>query len=260
MTLKSDAFKDVLRTENIILWLILAFQAGFINAAGFLACHRFVSHMTGFGTQFGLALGEGDPMGAFEMFLAPISFIVGSIVSGLLIDKRVFQGKEAHVRTSTIIQFALILVVLIGGTFNLFGQFGEPLILQRDYFLLLILCFLCGLQNSTFTTLTAGQIRTTHLTGLSTDIGINLVRNYYINNISDQKRRELINVNWLRIYTFTSFFVGSAISAIVMMVGDYQGFILPAGTSLIIVFYVHFLMYHKYNEDPHARDERKLQA
>ncbi len=260
MALRSDCFKSILKRENVFLWILLAFQSGYINAAGFIACHRFVSHMTGFGTQVGLSIGEGKLLMAFEMMLAPVSFILGCILSGFLIDRRIYTGKEAHVRTSSVIQCLLIVGVYIGGTMDLFGVFGEPLELQRDFALLFILCFMCGLQNATFTALSNGQIRTTHLTGLSTDIGIHLVRNRYM-SVGKDKYRELVNVNWLRFYTFLSFFAGSAISVIVMMIGEYQGFILPVATSFIIIIYINYLMYHKdCREDQNAVDQRKLQV
>lgn len=260
MTLKSDCFKDILKRENVFLWLLLAFQAGYVNAAGFLACHRFVSHMTGFGTQVGLSLGEGKLLAGLEMIFAPVSFILGSVLSGYLIDKRIYRGEEAHVRTSAFIQFLLIVIVFIGGSFEVFGEFGEPLELQRDFALLFILCFMCGLQNATFTSLTNGLIRTTHLTGLSTDIGIHLVRNKYI-DVPDEKRDELYKINWLRLYTFASFFTGSAISAIVMVIGEYQGFLLPIGTSLIIFIYINYVMYQKtFDEDVYDSRKRKLKV
>ncbi len=255
MTLKSDCFKNILKRENVFLWLLLAFQSGYINAAGFIACHRFVSHMTGFGTQTGVAMGEGKFLLGFEMFLAPVSFVLGCILSGYLIDRRIYKDKEAHVRTSAIIQFVLLLSVFVGGSLDLFGDFGEPLELQRDFILMFMLCFTCGMQNATFTSLTSGQIRTTHLTGLTTDIGIHFVRDKYV-DVTDEKRGELKLVNWLRIYTFFSFFSGSAISAILMVIGEYQGFLLPVGTSLIIVFYINYLMYHK-NCDERSYDGTK---
>ena len=48
--------------------------------------------------------------------------------------------------------------------------------LQRDFLLLFALCFACGLQNGLFSGLTRGQVRTTHLTGPITDIGLNLTK------------------------------------------------------------------------------------
>ena len=42
--------------ENLFIWFLLALQGGFVNVGGFMAVHRFVSHMTGFGTWIGVEL------------------------------------------------------------------------------------------------------------------------------------------------------------------------------------------------------------
>ena len=65
--MRTDIFADVTERRNQVLWLSLAFQGGFMNAGGFLACHRFVSHVTGYGTHVGVALGREEYLGAFEM-------------------------------------------------------------------------------------------------------------------------------------------------------------------------------------------------
>lgn len=232
-----DAFKKILQKENVLLWILLAFQAGFINAGGYLACHRFVSHVTGYGTQVGLKFSEGSFWVALEMILAPLSFILGASFSASLIDRRIFQGREPRVRTSLVTQSVLLFIVFAFGEAGFFGEFGEPLVLQRDFELLFTLCFICGMQNATFTCLTNGQIRTTHMTGLSTDLGMNLVRIPYL-PVDDEEKRYQKQVNWLRFYTFMSFMGGSAIAAIVFDRFGYHGFLVPAVSSLFVLIQV----------------------
>jgi uncharacterized membrane protein YoaK (UPF0700 family) len=232
---KSNAFKDSLRVENVLLWLVLAFQAGFVNAGGFLACHRFVSHVTGFGTQIGLSIATKEYLYAFEMMLAPVSFIIGAAFSAFLIDRQTYQQKEGYVKTSVIIQSLLLVTVFILGEVGVFGIFGEPLQLQRDFALLFLLCFICGMQNATFATLTNGMIRTTHLTGLATDFGMNMVR-IPVLQVADQERLYQKKVNFLRLNTILAFSLGSLIAAILFPHVQYHGFIVPALTSMIILF------------------------
>ncbi len=45
---------------NITVWMAMAFQAGLINIGAFLACHRFVSHVTDFGVEFGHSYYSSD--------------------------------------------------------------------------------------------------------------------------------------------------------------------------------------------------------
>ena len=77
-----DVFKNVVARRNQVLWLMLAFQSGFMNAGGYLAVHRFISHMTGYGTYVGVALAQKQYLGAFEMALAPSSWRAPSSPAG----------------------------------------------------------------------------------------------------------------------------------------------------------------------------------
>ena len=63
--------------RNRVIWFTLAFQAGWINAGGFLACHRFVSHVTGFATQFGVDIAEFRWTDATGMLTVPLFFFNG---------------------------------------------------------------------------------------------------------------------------------------------------------------------------------------
>ncbi|MFM8268657.1 MAG: YoaK family protein [Pseudomonadota bacterium] len=232
--IRSQAFKNLLRKENVVLWMLLAFQAGFINAGGFVACHRFVSHVTGYGTHVGLSFAQEGFWLSLEMMVAPISFIAGAAFSAFLIDRPYYQQRKVLVTPALLIQSILLFLVFILGEWGLFGEFGEPLVLQRDFLLLFVLCFICGAQNATFACLTNGQIRTTHMTGISTDLGMNLVRIPFL-NVAEKEKRYQKNLNWLRLFTFLSFMLGSGISAYVFSHLGYHGFIVPALTSLLVL-------------------------
>src|SRR4028118_954830 len=169
--MRTDIFKDVAARHNQVLWLLLAFQSGFINTGGFLACHRFVSHMSGYGTYVGVELGQRQYLGAFEMALAPLFFLAGAIYSGWLVDRRLILQQEPRVERGRMTTAALNLLIYLGEFSGWLGTFGEPLVLQRDFLLLFALCFACGLQNGLFTGLTNGKVRTTNMTGPITDTG-----------------------------------------------------------------------------------------
>lgn len=232
---RGHAFKDLLKKDTVILWGLLAFQAGFINAGGFIACHRFVSHLTGYGTQVGLTFVEKDIWVALEMAIAPLSFIAGSAFSAFLIDRPYFENRPPKIGTSLIVQSLLLVFVFVGGELGLFGEFGEPLELQRDFLLLFTLCFICGAQNAAFACLTNGQIRTTHMTGLATDLGMNLVRIPFL-SIDEKEKSYQRKVNWMRLFIFFSFMIGSAISALVFSYVGYHGFLVPALTSFLVLY------------------------
>ena len=76
--MRTDIFTKVADRRNQVVWLSLAFQGGFMNAGGFLACHRSVFHMTGYSTHVGVALGRGPVfLSTLEMALAPLFFSRG---------------------------------------------------------------------------------------------------------------------------------------------------------------------------------------
>src|SRR5262245_5686229 len=92
---------------NIVIWMTLAFQAGVLNIGAFLACHRFVSHVTGFATFFGYELTQPDNSHAFGMLVVPVFFLLGAMLSGWMVDLRL----RLHRRPRYYLTFALIFVL-----------------------------------------------------------------------------------------------------------------------------------------------------
>ena len=233
-------FAQVLLPANQKLWQGLAFHAGYLNAAGFLACHRFVSHMTGFGSQVGLNLGANEYLFAFEMVLAPVFFMVGATYAGVLVDRRLVKNTSPRLIQGISVILLINIIILVFGKMGLFGYFGEPLTNQRDFVLLFLLTFCCGLQNGLFVSITSGLIRTTHITGLCTDIGLNIVRLFTLPE-GETKSKES-QKNWLRLKTIIAFSVGSAVSALIFSKFGYLGFLGSVLFSLCLLLYTKYLV------------------
>jgi uncharacterized membrane protein YoaK (UPF0700 family) len=239
--MRTDAFKDVLAARNQTLWLLLGFQAGFMNTGGFLACHEFVSHVTGDGTTVGVALGSKRYLVALETAMAPLFFLLGATYSGWLADREVLLGREPRIMTGVVTLAALNLAVFLGGILGFVGPFGEPLDLQYDFLLLFTLSFACGLQNGLFTSLSGGKVRTTHLTGPTTDMGLNLAKVLTLRR-GDPERGRLSLMNWLRAKLIVAFAGGSMIATLVFVELSYWGFAVPLAISVFLVWYVHRLL------------------
>lgn len=212
--------------RNAAIWLSLAFQAGVINAGGVLACHRFVTHTTGFGTTFGTELAFGRFWTAFGMLSVPAFFILGTLISAFLIDRRVIQNQTPRYSVVLFLMTLLMGVTTAAGLTGNLGSFGEPLILARDYTLLALLCLTSGLQNAMVTTAFGAVVRTTHLTGITTDLGIGLVR--LIANVQKpENRRNEVRATWMRVGIISSFIVGSTVSSYIYLSVHYWGFAIP---------------------------------
>lgn len=150
--------------NDLMLGMILAFVAGAINAGGFLAIGQYTSHMTGIVSSIAdnLALGVFGLVGSGLALL--MSFTLGAACSAILIN-----WARRHARRQ---QYAYPLA-LESGLLIAFAGIGAvvPPVAAASATALL-LCFVMGLQNATITKISGARIRTTHLTGMITDIGI----------------------------------------------------------------------------------------
>jgi uncharacterized membrane protein YoaK (UPF0700 family) len=219
---------------TVLHWFLLAFLAGSVNAGGFLACGRFVSHVTGFATLFGVHVAENRWDAAIGILSVPMYFLLGVMISAYLIDRPFRRGKRPHYTFVMFLVMSCLLAAALLGHYQYFGPFGEPIRLKRDYFLLVLLCGASGLQNGAITTSSGASVRTTHLTGLTTDMGIGLVRALTAPQVSAVSiARTDLEWRWVRfrIGTFLSFAMGSAIGALLFVSVGYLGFLLPAGLA-----------------------------
>jgi uncharacterized membrane protein YoaK (UPF0700 family) len=155
------------------LGVSLAFVAGAINAGGFLLIGAYTSHMSGIlsGAADAAALGALGP--ALAGAAAVLAFASGAALSAVLIN----WGRR-HLRHPA---HALPLL-LEAGLLLLFGVLGGPARTEVVAASAVpLLCFLMGLQNATITKVSGSRIRTTHMTGVVTDIGIETGKLLYWN-------------------------------------------------------------------------------
>lgn len=218
----------ILHPKNRFTWSLLAFQGGYINVAGLLTVHIFVSHITGFSAHFSTNLLNGDYLKSFYFVLVPVFFLFGAFFSSLFTELRNKKQKSpAYIHILYTISFVFFLISFLGYK-NLFGVFGEPFNNFRDFLLLAMLAFVCGSQNAIFTHFSKSIIRTTHLTGITTDLGIGLAK-FIIN-----KDQEEGLVNKIRIDIILSFIFGSIVSVYIFPILQFLGFIIPGIISIIV--------------------------
>lgn len=157
------------------LGLSLAFIAGAVNAGGFLAVGQYTSHMTGVVSILADASALGEWVAATAALLALLAFLAGAATTAILIN----WARRRKLRSYYALSLLLEAVLLI-----LFGIFGAYLAGLHEAFIpvtVLLLCYIMGLQNAVITKISNAIIRTTHVTGLATDIGIELGKLFYYN-------------------------------------------------------------------------------
>jgi uncharacterized membrane protein YoaK (UPF0700 family) len=219
--------------ENIFVWFVLAFQGGIMNVGGFMAVHRFVSHVTGFATLFGYDAITKDWTSALGMLSGPLFYIFGTMVSAWFIERPRMRSHHPRYGIVFLIMIFCLLFISIFGTIGVLGTFGEDFNYGRDYILLFVLALTCGLQNAVISSASGAVIRTTHLTGPTTDLGIGLVRLWTSRN---EFNRELIFANWCRAGIIVSFIMGSLIGAVAFNHLQFLGFFLPVIISIFVMF------------------------
>jgi uncharacterized membrane protein YoaK (UPF0700 family) len=216
--------------SNVGVWMTLAFQGGLLNMGGYMACHTFVSHITGYATLFGYEVHHQDITFASGLVLVPVFFLFGAMISGLLVDLQIKLQRKPRYYIVFGVLFGLLAFVAISGFNGFFGKFGEPLDQSRDYTLLAILCLVCGIQNGTITLVSRSVVRTTHLTGVTTDLGIGLVR-VLNRDLLHGKIDDEWKANFMRIGIIVFFTLGSALGYSAYNSWGFRGFIFPCAIS-----------------------------
>ncbi len=206
-------------------WLLLAMSAGSVNATAYLACQRFVTHVTGTATHVGLYRGSWLVADYAAVLLA---FVAGAMASVLAIDGRYHRGKRPlYDLPLFVVSFILVLVGLLGAA-GVFGAFGGEA--QPDFLFLSLLSFAMGLQNAAVATSTGLVVRTTHLTGPATDLGIHLANAMYTGG---ETRRTALRGAMLRGGKIVSFVGGAAITVPIATYAGFLTFLIPAGLVLV---------------------------
>lgn len=201
---------------------ILAFIAGYINSIGLLGFeHQAVSHLSGTATLVGISLFSSDVTNTYHLLLILISFFFGASFSGFLIRSSALKLGR-HYDTALFLEAALLLMsVYLLSDGSLYGHY--------------IISAACGLQNALATSYSGAIIRTTHLTGIFTDLGLML---------GAKLRGELFDKRKLLLFLLIifGFVFGGSLGAYFFSVFHFLSLFLPACICLIIA-----LVYRIYN-------------
>ena len=215
----------------------LACVAGLVNVIGYLGFeHQAVSHLTGTTSLLGAALAQGDLRAIVHLWGMLIAFCVGAMLSGLVIqDQTLKLGRRYGVALA--LEAALLLLAI-------------PLFKQQQIWGALLAAMACGLQNAMVTTYSGAAVRTTHLSGMFTDLGIGL--GHLLRGMPLPMRR--LTLSGLII---SGFLAGGILGAWAFGVWRYHALLIPSAlTGLTGVGYASYrhwiLLRQRRNDAPHA--------
>jgi uncharacterized membrane protein YoaK (UPF0700 family) len=204
-------------------WLLLTMAAGAVNAGAFLACRRFVTHVTGTVTLLGMDSDNWHLMLDYAVVFA--CFIAGAMTSVLAIDGRYHRGLTPLYALPLVVVTGLLSLVAALGSAGLFGRFGGSVESLPDFAMLSLLSFAMGLQNAAVSTSTGAVVRTTHLTGPATDLGVFLATCFFT---AGEERRRAFQRALLRFGKVVGFAIGAALMVPAARHLGYGAFFVPA--------------------------------
>lgn len=188
--------------------------AGMVNVVGYLGFeHQAITHLTGTTTLLGAALAGGDLRASLHLAGVIVAFVLGAALSGVIVqDSSLRLGRRYGV--------ALALVSLL--------LFASIPMFEREWVLgAWCAAAACGLQNAMVTTYSGAVVRTTHLSGMFTDLGIGL---------GHALRRMPLPARRLRLSALivAGFLLGSVAGAWLYATLSYRALLLPATLTGVV--------------------------
>lgn len=157
------------------LGFLMAFNAGAVNAGGFMVLGLYTSHMTGFVSMIADHMVLGNTALVLAALGTIVAFTAGATVSAWLVA----AADALRLRSPYALPLMLVAVLMLA-----FGLMGAVTLRWKTPFTVpltaLILAFTMGVQNATLTKMSRATIRTTHMTGVITDFGIELGRLWFV--------------------------------------------------------------------------------
>jgi len=190
---------------------VLAFIAGIVNAAGYMGFrHQSITNLTGSTSLLGVAIGTENAEEAWHWVLSIASFVVGAVLSGLIVQQRTLKlGRRYGV--------ALILESLL-----LFA--AVPLLDAGNSAGLYLAAMGAGLQNGMASTYSGMVFRTTHVSGMFTDLGIYIGQRLRGLEVDTQRIRVCVMVT-------STFLLGSIAGALLFRVMQERTLLIPAALT-----------------------------
>jgi uncharacterized membrane protein YoaK (UPF0700 family) len=213
--------------HNIRLAGLLSLTAGFVNVTGFLAFMVLTTNVTGHVALFAERLSLGNYNEAKVVALWMLMFFLGAFSSSLFIG---WIGKNKPYAYIFPISIEILILIIIGT----YGVFYDNSLTKTEFFAGSLL-FAMGLQNALVSVISGSVVRTTHLTGMFTDLGIELAERTQLK--IKQHKQALNQKILLRTVIISSFFLGGIAGGYLYKSLDYRTFYIPATILFITIFY-----------------------
>jgi uncharacterized membrane protein YoaK (UPF0700 family) len=218
--------------------------AGFVNSSGFLLIGTFTSHVTGNVGRLTADVAARQASAAALAVTMIVAFFAGAFVASMAIEANAF-GRRAYVYGALLLGEAGLLLAFFAVARLL--PSADPHVRDAQA---AVLCAAMGLQNSLVTRLSGAVVRTTHLTGVVTDLGIEAARwfRFARHHVGARARLKLtvtaapaerphLPKAALLLTILGAFVLGGAAGAVATAQLRHLALLLPAGVLLVVGLY-----------------------
>lgn len=222
--------------HNLRLASLLSLVAGIVNITGVLSVKVLTTNVTGHFAFFSEDMFNKNYGIAIVYLLFILSFLIGSFTSNFLIEFFSRVNPEKAYIFPLVIEILILTVVGIFGITSLVNSYDGQIIACS-------LLFAMGLQNSLVTKASQSVVRTTHLTGLFTDLGIELSQLFFYKKASELT--QLSKSIYLKLAIIGCFFFGCLAGGLIYRSFELKTLLLAAFILIVALFY-DTLRFHYY--------------
>lgn len=214
--------------HNLRVATLLSFIAGIVNIVGLLSVHTLTTNVTGHFAFFAEQVMLGDYQLAAMFFLFTIFFLLGAFTANFLSELSTKQNKDVSHVIPILLEISILILVGYFGKANGYENWNGRICAYA-------LLFAMGIQNSLVTKISNSTVRTTHLTGLLTDLGIELSQLFF--NKKTEVVKKLKTIIYLRLSIITFFFFGCIFGGFLEQYYGIQSLLFAAVILIIALFY-----------------------
>lgn len=230
--------------DNIRLGVLTAFSAGMVNIVSLIIFFAFTSNVTGHYAILAEEIAKGNWYQVAVVFTWIFLFYFGNFTSNLIIIN--FNKKNAYLAHSAPIVLEIICLLGVG----IYGSYYYTEKLQETEVLVAICLYAMGLQNGLTASISNFAVKTTHLTGATTDLGVlsaMFTKKEYRENEQLRGKFKLI------FYIACSYLTGGVISGLIYFLIGFKVFYAVCLSLVVVLLYdiskIKFYQYFKSKGD-----------
>ncbi|GAA0874268.1 YoaK family protein [Wandonia haliotis] len=214
--------------DNIKLGAMTAFSAGMVNVASLILFFSFTSNVTGHYAILAEEIAKGNWFQVLVVFSWIFCFFAGSFFSNYMIIHG--ERRSSYITHSIPLILEMICILTVG----FYGHFIYSETLMETEIMVAVLLLAMGLQNGLTASISNFSVKTTHLTGLTTDLAAHLsmlTKKKYRQNKQVRDKVKLLS------FIAAAYLTGGVIAGSITYWFEFTVFFVIAITIVVVLIY-----------------------